>query len=69
MAKHKPQKMFGAMNTSIKPPWVSAWTVRGTARDVRREVGRAWCIGDPVEGWRAAKKDGMRVVKIEIRAI
>ena len=67
MAKHKSQKMFGAMDTKDDLAWVGTWTIKMSAREVRKEVGRAWCIGDPVEGWKAARNEGMRVVKVEIR--
>lgn len=63
----KPQRAFAAMSTSNG--WVSAWTIHGTSHAVREAVGRQWCKENPVNGWKAARLDGMRCVKIELRVI
>jgi hypothetical protein len=49
-------------------PWIMAWSIRGLAKDVRDEVGKAWCKEDPAMGWRAAKIEGIKVVKIDMTA-
>lgn len=49
-------------------PYIIPWTVNDTATAVRNTVGRAWCKDDHAAGWRAAKVEGMRVIKIDISA-
>jgi hypothetical protein len=61
------QMAFAATDTLVQPPHILAWTINGTARAVRNEIGKAWRRDDPSEGWKEAKRDGMRVVKIEMR--
>ena len=69
MARKKPQKMFGATNVNDADPWVSAWTISMTARNVRNEIGKAWKPENPAEGWKSARIDGMRVVKVEVQIV
>lgn len=64
--KRKPQTGFGAV-FSADDPHVPAWTIASAAYHVREEVGRQWCKEDPASGWKAAKIEGARVVKVEIR--
>lgn len=61
----KPQKAFAALDTSSG--WIAAWTIHGTTNAVRKAVGKVWC--SEAEGWKAARIEGMRCVKIELRVI
>jgi hypothetical protein len=61
---------FAAADMRQKPkPHILAWTVNGTATAVRKAIGRAWCEEDPNEGWKAARIEGIKVVKITMTAI
>lgn len=63
------QTAFAAVDmTSWRKPHVLAWTVNGTANAVRQAVGKAWCEEDPKEGWRAARIEGIKVMKITMTA-
>jgi len=42
--------------------WIRGWTLKGTARGARDEIAKVY-DGD----WSKAKKDGWRVVAVEIR--
>lgn len=65
--KLKPQKAFGAI---FRPDgWVPSWTISGGASQVRQHVGRSWNKENPAEGWKAAKIEGAKVVKVEIRIV
>lgn len=68
MKRPKPQKGFGAIfdKDGLHVP---TWTIASSASDVRQSVGRSWSPIDPVNGWKAAKEDGVRVVKVEIRIV
>lgn len=67
MKRSKPQTGFGA---TFKPDgWVAAWTIHGSASAVRDAVGRQWRKEDMVNGWKAAKIEGAKVVKVEIRIV
>lgn len=61
------QKAFAAINIG-DPKHILAWTVAAMAQTVRERVGRTWCEEDSKEGWRAARIEGMRVIKIEMVA-
>ena len=65
--KHKPQSLFGAADMDRDDPYIPTWTLHMTAASVRASVGEAWDENDHLKGWRAAKKDGMRVVKCTLR--
>ncbi len=62
------QKAFAAMYVDEKRPHIMSWTIRGTAHGVRVAVGTRWCKEDPANGWKAAKIEGVRVVKIDMIA-
>jgi hypothetical protein len=57
---------FAAVDTRDKPPHICVWTVSGTAAMVRQKIGKAWLPDDPKAGWRGAKIEGMRVIKIDM---
>lgn len=63
----KPQKAFAALDTSTG--WIATWTICGTTHGVREAVGRIWSKEDPANGWKAARLEGMRCVKIELHVI
>jgi len=65
--KLKPQTAFAALDTTTD--WIAKWTIHGSATAVRRAIGEVWDKSDPSEGWKAAKIEGMRVVKIELRVL
>lgn len=63
------QPAFAAiMDPDSKRPHIMSWTVSGSAQHVRWQVGKAWCQEDPANGWKAAKIEGVRVVKITMMA-
>lgn len=65
----KSQFMFGAVLDSDKEHHVARWTLHGQAAQVRDAVGKVWCEEDPTEGWKAARIEGMRVVRVELRIV
>jgi hypothetical protein len=68
MAKIK-QTAFAAVDmTSWQKPHILSWTVSGTAAAVRQAVGRAYCEENPKDGWKAARIEGMKVLKIAMVA-
>lgn len=62
--RHK-QTAFAALDKTVGDH-ILAWTIRGTAKLVREAVGCSWTADDYADGWLQARRDGMRVVKIEI---
>jgi hypothetical protein len=62
------QSAFAAAELNGKKPHILSWTVCGTAEGVRRTVGKAWCEENPKEGWKAARIEGMKVLKITMVA-
>lgn len=68
MKKPKPMIAYGA-SFYDDDPRVSPWTMKGTPRLVRQEVGKQWDASDPVAGWKAARKNGARLVKLEVRIV
>lgn len=65
MAKIK-QSAFAAVDTTVKPPHICVWTVSGAAYMVRNKIGKVWEPDDPKAGWKAARIEGMRVLKIDL---
>ncbi len=65
MAKIK-QTAFAAIDTRDKPPHICVWTVSGTAARVREKIGKTWLPENPKAGWRGARIEGMRVIKIDL---
>lgn len=61
---------FAAVNILTKPPHIMTWSVNGNAAGVRKAVADNWPerAGSP-DGWKNAKKDGIRVRKVEIRTV
>ena len=68
MAKIEQTAFAAADMTSWSKPHILAWTVSGSATAVRIAVGKAWCEEDPNDGWRAAKIEGIKVLKITMTA-
>lgn len=70
--KRKPRKFrqaaFAGVVMDGKKPHIMAWSVSGSASHVRHQIGRSWCKEDPREGWKAAKIEGIRVVKVDLCA-
>lgn len=60
------QRAFAAIDMSVKPPHILAWTVSGAAYYVRDRIGKTWYPDDPKEGWKAARVEGIRVKKITL---
>jgi hypothetical protein len=61
---------FAAINIETKPPHIMVWSICGTARGVRKEVADNWPPRDGErDGWKAAKRDGVRVRKIKIETV
>lgn len=59
------QMAFAAIDMRQKPkPHILSWTVNGSAAAVRQAIGKAWYQEDPKEGWKAARTEGIKVVKI-----
>lgn len=48
---------------------IPVWTIHGTAGGVRDAVGRSWSANDPKGGWKAAKIEGAKIVKVEVRVV
>jgi hypothetical protein len=64
MRKPRKQYAFAAVYSG-DPNFILPWTVCSQAKDVRKRVAENW----PDDGgWEAAKANGYRVVKIELRA-
>lgn len=59
---------FAAVDTTTKPPHICVWTIAGSAGYVRDKIGKVWSPEDPKAGWKAARIEGMRVMKVEITA-
>ena len=59
---------FAAVDTTTKPPHICVWTICGSATQVRDKIGKVWHPDDPKSGWRGARIEGIRVMKIEITA-
>jgi hypothetical protein len=58
---------FAAINTSVDRPYIAVWTVKGSARQVREEVGKAFNEDCPAAGWIEARdKHGYRVRRINM---
>jgi len=64
MAKIKQTAFAAADMQSYYKPYFLAWTISGTATEVRRKIGKAWCEENPSEGWKAARIAGIKVHKI-----
>lgn len=62
------QPAFAAVYNDEKKPHIMAWTVCGSASLVRQRVGKSWHKDDWETGWREAKIEGVRVVKIDLCA-
>lgn len=65
MAKIK-MTAFAAVDTASKPPHICVWTICGSAGQVRDKIGKVWEPDDPKDGWKAARIEGMRVLKVNI---
>ena len=64
------QVAFCGLNTGLKPPHLMVWSVKGTAARVRAEIGNSWYEKDERgSGWKSAHRDGIRVVKVEIKTL
>ncbi len=63
------QTAFAAIDRNDKSAHIAAWTIKGTAKLVREAVGETWLNGNHSEGWKAAKIEGMKVVKINIKVL
>ncbi len=62
------QPAFAAYYKDEKKPHIMAWTICGSAEGVRRTIGKQWDSEDPKTGWKAAKIEGIRVIKIDLCA-
>jgi hypothetical protein len=62
------QPAFAAAYMDGKKPHIMSWTVSGNAGTVRRTVGKSWHKDDPAIGWKAARKEGVKVIKIALVA-
>jgi hypothetical protein len=61
---------FVAVNILTKPPHMMVWSVAGNAGDVRKSIAAAWPERpESSDGWKNAKRDGVRVRKVEIKTI
>ena len=60
------QSAFAAVDTAVSKPHVCVWTVCGSAGQVRDKIGKIWLPEDPKAGWKAARIEGMRVLKIDL---
>lgn len=60
------QAAFVAVDTMAKPPRLCIWTVSGSAARVREKIGKTWLPEDPKVGWKGARIEGMRVIKIDL---
>lgn len=70
MAKRKSYRQIGfGARFADDDPHVPVWTILGSAKGVREAAGRQWCQDDPANGWKAARIEGARVVKVEIKII
>jgi ribonuclease HI len=67
MAKRITKKAFAAIDTTNDH--IASWTISGSAQYVRDQIGKVWLPSDPKEGWKEARIEGMRVVKVEIRTL
>lgn len=63
-------KGFAAVNVLTNPPHIMVWSVAESAGAVRDAVGNNWpySLGRH-EGWTRAKRDGVRVRRVEIRTV
>ena len=68
MAKIKQTAFAAADMRGWGKPYFLAWTVSGTATEVRKKIGEAWCEENPSDGWKAARIEGIKVLKIEMIA-
>lgn len=62
------QPAFAAVYMDGKQPHIMSWTVSGSATSVRDKVGKSWHKDDPATGWKAARKEGVKVLKIALVA-
>lgn len=65
-SKENVQTAFAAIDRNDKSRHILAWTIRGSATLVRQAIGFSWLGDDWEAGWKSAKSDGMRVVKIKL---
>lgn len=63
------QKAFAATYEHHKEPHIMIWTIAGTPSIVRERVGKQWCTEDPKNGWKAARIEGIKVVKIVMTTV
>ena len=63
------QTAFAAMYVHQKQPHIMSWTIAGSPFTVRDRVGKQWDGADPKAGWKAARVDGIKVVKIVMTAV
>lgn len=68
----KPIKTTGyaAVNTLCRPPYIMMWSVAAQANQVRTNVANNWVpTHRDSDGWKAAMRDGVRVVKVKIETV
>jgi hypothetical protein len=66
--KQVKQSAFAAMYVHQKQPHIMSWTIAGSPFTVRERVGKQWCAEDPKNGWKAARIEGVKVVKVTLTA-
>lgn len=68
--KKRPRHCFAAVDYT---GWILLWTIAGTAKQVRYEVGRVYSTGDEIDavaGWQNAKNEhGITVKKIKLSIV
>ncbi len=62
------QYAFAAAYVDDKSPHIMSWTIAGSPFTVRQRVGEQWCKEDPKNGWKAARIEGIKVVKVTLTA-
>ncbi len=61
---------FAAVNTSVRQPYIMAWSIAAQANQVRKNVADNWgLLPGEDDGWKAAMRDGVRVRKVKIETV
>jgi hypothetical protein len=61
---------FVAVNVLTKPQHMMVWSVAGQASAVRKTIAAAWPERpNSPDGWKNAKRDGVRIRKVKITAL